>query len=105
MRRSRIKAKFRANEPALVVCLHLLDACVYELTSLMGFDGIWMDLEHHPTSLETATTLMRASRVGSTDIVAGHRARRARRPAATRGLRRAGGACRLPHGVELAHGV
>jgi 4-hydroxy-2-oxoheptanedioate aldolase len=70
MRRSRIKAKFRANEPALVVCLHLLDACVYELTSLMGFDGIWMDLEHHSASLETATTLTRATRVGSTDIVA-----------------------------------
>jgi 4-hydroxy-2-oxoheptanedioate aldolase len=70
MRPSRIKAKFRANEPALVVCLHLLDGCLYELTSLMGFDGIWMDLEHHPTSLETATTLMRAARVGSTDIVA-----------------------------------
>jgi 4-hydroxy-2-oxoheptanedioate aldolase len=36
----------------------------------MGFDGIWMDLEHHSASLETATTLTRATRVGSTDIVA-----------------------------------
>ena len=36
----------------------------------MGFDGIWMDLEHHGYRLETASTLMRAARVGSSDIVA-----------------------------------
>lgn len=70
MRRSRIKAKLRRHEPALVTCLHLVDPSVYELASLMGFDGIWIDLEHHATSLETAATLMRAARVGSSDIVA-----------------------------------
>lgn len=70
MRRSRIKEKFRRREPALLVCLHLLDGAVYELASMLGFDGIWMDLEHHPTSLETAAALMRAARVGSSDIVA-----------------------------------
>lgn len=70
MRPSRIKAKLLRDETALVVCLHLLDPSLYELTSLMGFDGIWMDLEHHPTSVETAATLMRAARVGTADIVA-----------------------------------
>jgi 4-hydroxy-2-oxoheptanedioate aldolase len=40
------------------------------MTSLMGFDGIWMDLEHHTYSMETAASLMRASRVGHSDIVA-----------------------------------
>ena len=70
MRPSRIKAKLRRNEPALVVCLHLTDPSVYELASLLGFDGIWMDLEHHATSLETAATLMRAARVGTSDIIA-----------------------------------
>jgi 4-hydroxy-2-oxoheptanedioate aldolase len=43
---------------------------VYELTGLMGFDAIWMDLEHHGYSVETAAHLMRAARVGGTDIVA-----------------------------------
>jgi 4-hydroxy-2-oxoheptanedioate aldolase len=43
---------------------------VYELTSLMGFDGIWMDLEHHGYSVETAGALMRAARVGGADILA-----------------------------------
>src|SRR6478672_498589 len=40
------------------------------MTSLMGFDAIWMDLEHHHYSVETAANLMRAARVGSSDIIA-----------------------------------
>jgi len=35
----------------------------------MGFDGLWMDLEHHGTSLETAANLMRAARVGTSDVL------------------------------------
>ena len=35
----------------------------------MGFDGIWMDMEHHSYSLETANNLIRASRVGDMDIM------------------------------------
>ncbi len=70
MRFSRVKAKFRRGEPALIVACHLADPSVYEMTSLLGFDGIWLDLEHHATSLETAATLMRAARVGSADIIA-----------------------------------
>jgi 4-hydroxy-2-oxoheptanedioate aldolase len=48
----------------------LTDPSVFELTSLLGFDGIWMDLEHHGYSVETAGQLMRAARVGTADIVA-----------------------------------
>jgi 4-hydroxy-2-oxoheptanedioate aldolase len=54
----------------LLTTLHLTDPSLYELTSLMGFDGIWMDLEHHGTSVETAMGLMRAARVGGADIMA-----------------------------------
>src|SRR5215467_2873320 len=70
MRPSRIKAKLRRNEPALITTLHLTDPSLYEMTSLLGFDGIWMDLEHHGYSVETALTLMRAARVGVSDILA-----------------------------------
>ncbi len=70
MRRSVIKAKLARNEPVLLTQLHLIDPSVFELASLMGFDGIWMDLEHHTYSMQTATTLMRAARVGPCDIVA-----------------------------------
>ena len=70
MRHSRIKQKLSAGAPALITQLHLTDPSVFELTSLMGFDGIWMDMEHHGYSVETAQHLMRAARVGTSDIVA-----------------------------------
>ena len=69
MRNSVIKSKFRRNQPALITTLHFVDPSAFEMTSLMGFDGIWMDLEHHAYSVETAATLMRAARVGTSDIV------------------------------------
>jgi 4-hydroxy-2-oxoheptanedioate aldolase len=69
MRFSRIKAKLSRGEPALIVTCHFTDSSVYEMVSMMGFDGIWMDLEHHATSTETAAALMRAARVGTADIV------------------------------------
>lgn len=69
MRPSKIKAKLRRGEPVLITTLHLLDPSLYELASLMGFDGLWMDLEHHATSVETASALMRAARVGTADVM------------------------------------
>jgi len=70
MRFSRVKTKLRAGEPALITCCHFVDPSVYELVSLLGFDGIWLDLEHHATSDETAANLMRSARVGTSDIIA-----------------------------------
>ena len=70
MRKSKIKEKLSRNEPAFITTLHYTDPSIYEMTSLMGFDGIWVDMEHHSTSVETSSTLMRAARVGSSDIVA-----------------------------------
>lgn len=70
MRASVIKAKLSRGEPALLTQLHFTDPSAYELASLMGFDGIWMDMEHHTYSIETATSLMRAARVGRSDIMA-----------------------------------
>lgn len=70
MRRSRVLDKVRQGIPAYGVSLHLASADVYEMISLMGFDIIWMDLEHHACSLERAADLMRAARVGNCDIIA-----------------------------------
>ena len=70
MRPSRVKAKLKRGEPALITCCHFIDPSVYELVSLLGFDGIWLDLEHHSTSDETASNLMRAARVGASDVIA-----------------------------------
>ena len=70
MRPSRIKAKLKHNKPVLITCLHYNDPTIYEMVSLMGVDGIWLDLEHHATSLQNAANMMRAARVGVADIVA-----------------------------------
>lgn len=70
MRKSKTLAKWRAGQPVLGITLHFNDPSVYELTSLLGYDLIWMDLEHHAHSLETAGNLMRAARVGNSDILA-----------------------------------
>ena len=69
LRKSKIKGKLARNEPVLLPLLELIDPAVFELTSLMGFDGIWIDMEHHGCSLETAQNLMRAARVGGADIL------------------------------------
>lgn len=70
MRTSIVKHKLAKKEPVIGVALHLTDPSVYELTSLVGVDFIWMDLEHHGYSVETAGNLMRAARVGTADIMA-----------------------------------
>ena len=70
MRPSVITKKLKDGKPALLTQLHLTDASIFEMVSVMGFDGIWMDLEHHSYSLETAGNFIRATRVGSADILA-----------------------------------
>ncbi len=70
MRTSRVLSKARRGEAAWGVCLHLTDPSLFEMTSLLGFDAIWMDMEHHGYSVETAGNLMRSARVGNCDIVA-----------------------------------
>ena len=69
MRKSRVKAKLQRNEPVLVTTLHLNEPSLYEMVSLMGFDALWLDLEHHGFSDETAHTLLRAARVGTSDMI------------------------------------
>ena len=69
MRKSIVKAKLARREPVIGIALHLNDSSVYEMASLIGFDFLWMDLEHHVHSLETANQLIRATRVGKADVM------------------------------------
>ncbi len=70
VRKSIVRQKWAMHQPALCCAMALTDPAVAELLSLLGFDCIWLDLEHHPRSLETAASLMRAARVGHCDIIA-----------------------------------
>jgi 4-hydroxy-2-oxoheptanedioate aldolase len=69
MRSSQIRAKLSRNEPALITTLHFCDAALFEMASLMGFDGLWIDMEHHAHAMADVQNLMRAARVGRSDIV------------------------------------
>ena len=72
-RRSRILEKISRGETALAVTMHLTDPSVFEMAALLGFDGIWMGMEHHGYTLQTAQNLTRAARVGpwgGSDIIA-----------------------------------
>lgn len=70
MRTSRVRQRWAEQKPAMCVAVALTDPAVAELASLLGFDCLWIDLEHHPRSLETAAHSMRAARVGASDIIA-----------------------------------
>lgn len=67
---SRVKAKLAKNQPALITAVSFSDPSVFELASLMGFDGIWLDLEHHAHGVEAANNYIRAARVGVSDVIA-----------------------------------
>jgi 4-hydroxy-2-oxoheptanedioate aldolase len=67
---SRVKAKLAKDQPVLVTTISLSDPSLFELASLMGFDAIWLDLEHHAHSVEAANNYIRAARVGVSDIIA-----------------------------------
>jgi 4-hydroxy-2-oxoheptanedioate aldolase len=69
MRESKVKKKLAANQAALILTLHFTDANVFELASLMGFDCLWFDMEHHAHNMETAQNMIRAARVGKSDVV------------------------------------
>lgn len=70
MRRSKVLEKIRQDTPAFGMSLHLSSPDLFELAGLMGFDSIWLDMEHHAVSMESAANLMRGARVGGADVVA-----------------------------------
>jgi 4-hydroxy-2-oxoheptanedioate aldolase len=70
MRKSIVKQKLAQDQPVLITQLHLTDPSLFEMASLMGFDCLWIDLEHHAHSVETASALMRGARVGHSDVIA-----------------------------------
>jgi 4-hydroxy-2-oxoheptanedioate aldolase len=69
MRPSRILSKLRRGEASFVTALHFNDPAVFELASLLGFDGLWLDMEHQARSMQTAAQLMRGARVGGSDVM------------------------------------
>ena len=43
---NRIKLKLKAGEPVIGTCVNLGDSCITELLGSIGYDFIWIDMEH-----------------------------------------------------------
>jgi 4-hydroxy-2-oxoheptanedioate aldolase len=70
MKTNGIKQRLAQNEPCFVTTLHLADPTVYELASLIGIEGIWLDMEHRPFNLETVQRLLTAAKAGGqSDVI------------------------------------
>jgi 4-hydroxy-2-oxoheptanedioate aldolase len=70
MRRSRVKKRWAQGKPVLGTVAHFADPSSAELIGLMGFDCLWIDLEHQPLSMAEAANMIRAARVGDMDVMA-----------------------------------
>lgn len=70
MRPSRVHQRWAEGKPVLATVAYFTDPASPELISLLGFDCIWIDLEHQSTSVAQAAQMIRAARVGSADVMA-----------------------------------
>ena len=71
MHLSRVKARWADGQPAFCVGNHLTDPSVAEMIAALDFDCIWIDLEHHGTSVETLSAMCRGARAGgASDVMA-----------------------------------
>ena len=71
MKPSRVRERWAAGQPAFCVGNHLTDPSVAEMMGALDFDCIWIDLEHHGTSVETLAAMCRGVRAGgASDVMA-----------------------------------
>jgi 4-hydroxy-2-oxoheptanedioate aldolase len=70
MRDSRVRKRWMQGKPVLATVAHFADPSSAELIGLMGFDCLWIDLEHQPLGMAEAANIMRAARVGDMDVMA-----------------------------------
>lgn len=70
MRISKVKSAWKEGRLALGTLVKSVDPVHSEALSRMDFDFLWYDLEHSDKSVETFSTLARATRVGDVDVLA-----------------------------------
>lgn len=70
MRESRVKKRWAQGKPVLGTVAHFSDPASAELIGLMGFDCLWIDLEHQPLGMAEAANMIRAARVSDMDVMA-----------------------------------
>ncbi len=69
MRDSKILRKLKEGKVASCIKLNLSDPRVTEMASLLGFDSVWIDMEHVPTDWSAVENHIRAAKIYDTDVM------------------------------------
>ena len=69
MRKSRVLEKLRAGKVANCTKLNLSDPRVSEIAGMVGFDSVWIDMEHVPTDWSSVENHVRAGKIYDTDVM------------------------------------
>ena len=69
MRPSRVLRKLRAGGVAICAKLNLADPRVSEMAARSGFDCVWVDMEHVPSTLQQIENHVRAAKIYDVDTV------------------------------------
>jgi len=69
MRKSRVLRRMRAGKVARCVKLNLADPRAVEIAAMMGFDVVWLDMEHIATDWSFVEHAVRAAKVYDTDVM------------------------------------
>jgi len=70
MRRSRVLEKLRSNDWVLITSTSFTSSpCVTELAGSVGFDCLWVDMEHRAYDYNTVFGLIQGARAANTDCV------------------------------------
>jgi 4-hydroxy-2-oxoheptanedioate aldolase len=70
MRESVVKALWADGQAACCTLVKFADPRASEIAAMAGFDCLWIDLEHHSWSMETAENMIRAARLLGCDVMA-----------------------------------
>ena len=60
--RNPVRARLEKGEPVVGITLSLASVEVAAQAAAMGFDFLWMEMEHSPVSLETVRHMVLATR-------------------------------------------
>jgi len=69
MHKSKVKEKFRKKEPIFCAKTNLSDPSTVEIFGYLGFDCVWIDMEHGPINYETVRNQVRAAKMTGMDTM------------------------------------
>src|SRR5438105_1960392 len=95
MRVNSLKQKLAAGQPASVIAPFAPSAGFVELLGHLGFDGVFLDCEHGPSSWEDVEDMVRAAELADCDSIV--RVPDKTAGTITRALDRGAGGIQVPH--------